>query len=186
LARGDLYRWKDAEGVTHYAEELDRVPAQHRGSVERVISRTAKSRGPLPLLGGERAPGPDDAGFIEPGLGERAPAAPRALPDAPATGTAGSTGVPSAEPPTPPAPLPAEPAASRLQIPPPDTDPRELEVAELERELDARREELKALISQDSFDSSQISSDPRLRELAEIVPRLQAELDALRGELGRP
>jgi hypothetical protein len=69
---------------------------------------------------------------------------------------------------------------------PADADPREIEIAELEHELAARREELKTLISQKSFDSSQISADPRLSELAEIVPRLQAELDALRGELGRP
>jgi hypothetical protein len=64
-------------------------------------------------------------------------------------------------------------------------DPRESEIAELERELAARREELKTLISESSFDSSRIATDPRLRELAESVPRLQAELDALRSELDR-
>jgi hypothetical protein len=160
-ARADVYRWTDSEGVTHYVPDLESVPREYRGSAQRVKSQAPPARGPLPALGVERAPGPDAAGFEEPGLGERSkePSRSETAPD-----DAGG-----------------QPPAA-----PDDTDPRELEIAELERELAARREELKTLISQSSFDSSQIATDPRLKELAELVPRLQSELDVLRGELGRP
>jgi hypothetical protein len=161
-ASADVYRWTDAEGVAHYAEDLERVPREYRSRVQRVKSQAPPARGPLPALGVERAPGPDAAGFEEPGLGERS-TAPRA-PETPPVDAGGG------EPPS----------------APDDADPRELEVAELERELAARREELKTLISQSNFDSSQIATDPRLKELAELLPRLQSELDVLRGELGRP
>jgi hypothetical protein len=191
-ARADIYRWKDADGVQHYADELERVPAQYRGAAELVTPRRAKSQGPLPVFGGERPPDPEEAGFAEPGLGERAPAeSPRSVPEPQPAAELAPVAKPLApleQPPARPAAPPAQPeaAAEPIAVPPADADPRELEIAELERELAARREELKALISQTSFDSSQISADPRLRELAEIVPRLQAELDALRGELGHP
>jgi hypothetical protein len=195
--RADLYRWKDAEGVAHYAEELERIPPEHRASAESVTPRTAKSRAPLPVLGDESPPGPDTASD-GPRLGQREPAEPPSAVSAQprsemelAPPTPGTTPAPPGVPPAPheepvsppPAAEPVPPAAPDI---PADADPREIEIAELERELAARREELKALISQSSFDSSQISADPRLRELAEIVPQLQAELDALRGELGNP
>jgi hypothetical protein len=178
-ARAEFYRWTDAEGVTHYASDLERVPRRYRASAEVVKSSAAPTRGPLPVIEGEPAPARDerdDAGFEEPGLGQAAPrpVEPRPAPSSPQM-PAPATGA-TAEP----------PAAPDPDAVPADVDPREAEIAELDQELNARREELKTLISQPSFDSSRISSDPRLRELAEIVPRLQAELDALRRELGRP
>jgi hypothetical protein len=209
-ARAELYRWKDAEGVTHYAEDLERVPAEYREGAEIVTPRRVKSRGPLPILGDQTPPGPGEASSEETGPdAELAPTIPEAPPAAPAPteapgGPAATRAAalpaepveaPLAEPvearsAEPVQALPAEPVAALSAAPmealPADADPREIEIAELEHELAARREELKTLISQKSFDSSQISADPRLSELAEIVPRLQAELDALRGELGRP
>jgi hypothetical protein len=164
LAHADFYRWKDAEGITHYVQDIERVPRRYRGSVEVVRPRAGASKGALPVLDVHGPPRPDEAGFEEPGLGERAP-----------TQRAGQVSEPVGHGGPGPGPQPSSP----------DVDPRQAEIAELERELEARRAELKSLISQTSFDSSQIASDPRLRELAEVVPRLQAELDALRGELER-
>jgi hypothetical protein len=168
-ARADFYRWTDADGVTHYSQDLERVPRRYRSSVQIVKPHASAAQGPLPVLEIAPGPGEDDAGFEEPGLGERAPAPP----DQPRVETGSRA----------PEPLPAE--VLPAQALPADVDPRQAEIAELERELEARREELKSLISQSSFDSSQIATDPRLRELAESVPRLQAELEALRGELDR-
>ena len=171
LARADFYRWTDADGVTHYTQDLERVPRAYRASVQLVKPHVSAAQGPLPLLDVAPGPGVDAAGFEEPGLGERAPA-PIPLPaSAPAQGSAAQQAAPQ--------------IATRAPEPPADVDPRQTEIADLERELDARREELKSLISQSSFDSSQIATDPRLRELAESVPRLQAEIEALRGELER-
>jgi hypothetical protein len=161
-ARADFYRWTDADGVTHYTQDLERVPHAYRASVQLVKPHVSAAQGPLPVLDVAPGPGADAAGFEEPGLGTRASAAAEER-RAEEVGTRAPA----------PEPLPA------------DVDPRQVEIADLERELDARREELKNLISQSSFDSSQIATDPRLRELAESVPRLQAEIEALRGELER-
>lgn len=174
--RADLYRWTDAEGVTHYAPDRERVPRPYRDSAELVKADAAPAQGPLPPVEVEPAPAPapppaaggvDAAGLEEPERVEPAPV------------EAG------AQPPTPPAAAPAEAPSAPAEPEAADADPREAELAALERELTARREELKNLISESSFDSSQIAENPRLRELAELVPRLQAEVEALRGELER-
>jgi hypothetical protein len=172
-AGAEFYRWTDAEGVTHYSSDPERIPGRYRASAERVKSSAAPTRGPLPLIEGEPGPAIDGPDTNEPGQGKAGPAPIEPRPALPPAGEPASA---TALPP------PAAPDPDAL---PADVDPREVEVAELEQELNARREELKTLISQSSFDSSRISTDPRLRELAEIVPRLQAELDALRRELGR-
>jgi len=184
--RADFYRWTDADGVTHYSSKPELIPGRYRESAERVERQLPPAKGPLPVMQVEPLPDRDEAGFAEPGLGERRPAPARE------SGAPAAAAAPAAKPAPPSAagsvaPLAAAPAplAAAPEPPPADVDPRTAEIAELERELDARREELKTLISESSFDSSRISSDPRLRELAEVVPRLQAELDALRGELER-
>jgi hypothetical protein len=164
--------------VSHYATDRERVPRAYRDSAELVKAGAAAAKDPLPPVEGEPAPRPEPGPVKveEPRPGERAPVeagpGPAAAPDA----------VPGE------APAPAAPAESEAQSGEPaasEADPRQAELAALERELAARREELKELISESSFDSSQVATNPRLRELAERVPRLQAEVEALRQELER-
>jgi len=56
------------------------------------------------------------------------------------------------------------------------------EIAELEEQIRRDRETLKDLISREGLKGSEFTNDPRVREIAERLPRLQAELDALRRE----
>ncbi len=62
--------------------------------------------------------------------------------------------------------------------PPPSAD----EMAELEEQILRDRETLKDLISRQGLDSAEFTADPRVREIAQRLPRLQAELEALRRE----
>ena len=64
-------------------------------------------------------------------------------------------------------------------------DPRAQEIAQLEGQLERDREVLRQLISTRSWDSTELAADPRVREIAERMPRLQAELAALRTEAER-
>ena len=54
-------------------------------------------------------------------------------------------------------------------------------IEKLEAEIARDRERIKQLISQGRWGGDELLTDPELRELAERLPRLQAELDALRG-----
>jgi hypothetical protein len=54
-------------------------------------------------------------------------------------------------------------------------------IRELETQIARDREALKQIITQ-SAGGAAAADDPRLREIAERLPRLQAELEALRNE----
>ena len=56
------------------------------------------------------------------------------------------------------------------------------EITELEVQIQRDRETLKDLISRQGLDSAEFTNDPRVREIAERLPRMQAELQALRRE----
>lgn len=101
-----------------------------------------------------------------------------------------SVPVPSAEVPSASGtPTPELAPSSPLVFPGPPTtpsispdDPRAAEVAELEARIAADREYLRQMISTKRWDSAELASDPSIREIAERLPRLQAELAALRAE----
>lgn len=59
--------------------------------------------------------------------------------------------------------------------------PHAAAIEKLEAEIARDRERIKQLISQGRWVGSELATDPDLRELAERLPRLQAELDSLRG-----
>jgi len=61
-------------------------------------------------------------------------------------------------------------------------DPRAGEVAELEAQIASDREALRQMISTKRWDSAELASDPEIREIAERLPRLQAQLAALQAE----
>jgi hypothetical protein len=56
------------------------------------------------------------------------------------------------------------------------------EISELEAQIRRDREALKDLVSRQGLASAEFTNDPRVREIAERLPRLQAELEALRRE----
>ena len=56
------------------------------------------------------------------------------------------------------------------------------EMTALEAQIQRDRETLKDLISRRGLDGAEFTNDPRVREIAERLPRLQAELEALRRE----
>ncbi|MGH7293109.1 MAG: hypothetical protein ACREJT_17945, partial [Myxococcota bacterium] len=84
----------------------------------------------------------------------------------------------SARPDSAPTVFPGPPATGAL---PPD-DPRAAEVATLEAQIATDRESLRQIISTKRWDSAELASDPTIREIAERLPRLQAQLEALRAE----
>jgi len=81
-----------------------------------------------------------------------------------------------------PAALPAPEAVPQAAAPANPPDPRQGEIAELEAQIERDREVLRKLVSMPRWDSSELASDPQVREISERLPRLQAELAALRSE----
>ena len=178
MSRADVYRWVDELGVTHYTTDRDTVPRRFRGEAHAI----------------EASPAPASA--------PRATRAPEATvpPTALATPTSPETTTPTPEPaePAPTASAPSAPPEPEISQPapsaapvfpgPPTTttlapnDPRAQEVAELEAQIATDRETLRQMISTKRWDSAELASDPAILEIAERLPRLQAQLEALRAE----
>jgi hypothetical protein len=195
LARADVYRWVDGDGATHYATSLGEVPRAYRDAAQVIVPapvgvpNPSSARPPVP-------PSPPAPAAVEPPPPAQpaaavAPVEPSALPAVEAAPQA-SRG--EAAPPAPePAPAPAAtPAIVSPTIAPPaersplaSGDPRQQEIAQLEAAIERDREELRNLVSTPRWDASELASDPHVREIAERLPRLQAELAALRSEAGR-
>ncbi len=84
-------------------------------------------------------------------------------------------------PPGPPAPgAPVATVPSTTALPRPD---HSQEILSLEEQIEADRETLKDLISRQR-DAIEFAEDPAVREIAERLPRLQAQLEQLRREAG--
>ncbi|HXZ85395.1 MAG TPA: hypothetical protein VEI82_07895 [Myxococcota bacterium] len=188
LARADVYRWVDDHGVTHFATSKDAIPRRYRDAAKVIqeepahVTNPSSSQPPArrepppepaqapalrsPEAAPPQAPGPaPEPAAPEPAPGARAPEQPAAAPGAPATPQSDA----------------AHPAAREPGL---HEDPRQQEIAELEGKIERDRETLRELISTPRFDSAALASDPRVREIAERLPRLQAELAALRSESG--
>lgn len=198
LASADVFRWVDELGVTHYTTDRDTIPRRFRAEAHPIEAS------PAPLAPPSARPAPAEASPLPtaPTPSAPAPSAPApsvAVPSAlvPSAEVPGTTlpsaPVPSAEVPSAvvnPAPEPVPSAAPTFPGPPttpsisPD-DPRAAEVAELEARIAADREHLRQMISTKRWDSAELASDPSIREIAERLPRLQAELAALRAETTR-
>jgi uncharacterized protein DUF4124 len=212
LARADVYRWVDDSGLTHFATTRDAIPRKYRDSATVIqppaatIANPSSSKPPARVAPPPAANPPAQAAPIEPqtddhtGPGEEfapppvdggaapAPAAPAAA--APASEPPSSAAAASAPPAAAPAPAPVAtpqsdaPRAMAHEALGPE-DPRKDEITELEGQIERDREALRELISTPRWDSAELASDPRVREIAERLPRLQAELAALRTEAGR-
>ncbi len=194
LARADVYRWVDDSGATHYATTLDEVPSSYRDTVDVIkppaatIPNPSDARPPEPPPRPAAAPSPP-ASEPTPARVEPPPAlsAPEPAPSSPQTPPASESSAPLAPPiapttgPTTAAPAAAPSEVERSRQP---EDPRAEEIAQLEGQLERDRETLRQLISTPRWDSAELAADPRVREIAERMPRLQAELAALRTDAG--
>ncbi|MFI5316670.1 MAG: hypothetical protein ACHQ6T_13295 [Myxococcota bacterium] len=182
VARADVYRWVDDTGATHYATSRDAIPRQFRGSAEVIppprttISNPSSARPPAP------APKPEPpAPAVEPPPPSEGSPEPTSAPAAaPATQAVPQSSEPQASPPAA-APLPAAPGVETA-MPSRSADPRAGEIAQIEGQIERDRETLRQLISTPRWDSAELAADPRVREISERLPRLQAELAALRTE----
>jgi len=196
LARADVYRWVDDSGATHYATTRDAVPRRYRDAAEVIkpapatIPNPSDATPPAPpprLPAAEPSPAPVEPGpapltpapptTSAPAPAPSSPTLPESKSNAPVVPPATETSAPPAEPPGAPASVAPEPRGPQ--------DPRAEEIAQLEGQIERDREVLRQLISTPRWDSAELAADPRVREIAERMPRLQAELAALRTEAGR-
>lgn len=188
VVRADTYRWVDEGGVTHYSTSRDEIPRRYRDAAQVIVPAPSAITNPS----GARPPAPPARPpetrppQAEPVQTEPAPpveAAPPASAPEPESPAPVPQGAPaesrSTAPPAQPAP-PAEPVTHARA----SGDPRADEIAELEGQIERDRETLRQLISTPRWDSTELASDARVREIAERLPRLQAELAALRTEAG--
>ena len=186
-ARGDaaLYRWVNELGVTHYTTDLESIPSSAREDALEIVATPppeASTRAlPVPPAAAVApAPPSTPAPEVAPPSTPQPEAAPAPVP-APETPPVEAGPRPQAAPSesngTPPV-FPGPPAAAEI----PAGDPRAAEVAELEARIAADREQLRRMISTKRWDSAELASSPEIREIAERLPRLQAELAALRAE----
>lgn len=181
LARADVYRWVDDAGVTHFATSKDAIPSRYRsgaiaiheapeGITNPSSAHPPPRRAPPPQAPAEappvKPPPPVDA--APPAEGAAAPETPSGTPAPPSAPVA---------PPTPQS--DARPAERETNL---HEDPRKDEIADLEGQIERDREVLRQLVSTPRWDSAELAADPRVREIAERLPRLQAELAALRNE----
>lgn len=210
LSSAELYRWVDDLGVTHFTTDRDTIPRSHRDEAVaigelRSPSPATRAVAPPPEPGPTESaapelvpvPAPDPAPAATPPLAMPAPVlspAPDSRPGPQPTPEPDTTPAPSAA---------AKPIAARVTAPPeaepaisaptvfpgpaPEPaiagdDPRASEVAELEAQIASDREKLRQMISTKRWDSAELASDPEIREIAERLPRLQAQLAALQAE----
>jgi len=194
LARADVYKWIDESGATHYSTSLGEVPSAYRDAAVVItpppvgVPNPSSARPPAPPAPPPVAPAP---AAVEPAPAQPAPAlAPEpATPavDAAPPGTKEAAPAPAPTSAPAPATAPGESAAPPAERAPSASsiDPRDQEIAQLEAAIERDREELRNLISTPRWDASELASDAHVREIAERLPRLQAELAALRSEAGR-
>ena len=173
LASAEVFRWVDELGVTHYTTDRGTIPRRFRGDAQPLeaspAARAAPSANPAPTAATPPLPLPDAP----------APTAPAPTATVPSAAVPGASERPAPELAPSSAPVFPGPATTPSISP---EDPRAAEVADLEARIAADREQLRQMISTKRWDSAELASDPSIREIAERLPRLQAELAALRAE----
>jgi hypothetical protein len=181
-----LYQWTDGEGNVRYTSHRQRIPIEHRLAAQPVVATPEDTHGQYwtespsePEVGIEAAR--DD------GLEAASPRAPLPAVESPPLATAPpetGTGPEAVAAPEPPAPEPARSDASGAPAVRPVDEPaaaRDQRIRELEARVAADQEALKRLIA-DPDSAAGLRGSPELREISERLPRLQAELQALRAQ----
>jgi hypothetical protein len=173
----EVYRWVDRDGVVHYTTDRDRIPRRFRGEASIVQRRPAS---PAPSIEREAAAPAEDAERL-PSFGPETASSGIDRQHPASSGEAPPTDAPSARMPS-----ATQPSAAPIRIgrPSDSLGPRSQEIAELEAQIEADREAVKQIISREDVEEGQLALDPQLQEIANRLPRLLSELDALRGEPG--
>jgi hypothetical protein len=214
VARAELWRWVDEDGVARFTPDPDRVPVSRRSTLARVEAgmpsvpqpEAAAARPPAifappgdPALAEDPFNAPERArevrGEVVGDPGEVVVEVPSAAPPrptrpAPSSPTSESAPPNAAAPERPAAPLATAPRPTSPEAvagpPAPRALPPEREArrAELAAEIARDEETLKAHVSS-SGDASVVDT-PELREIAERLPALQAELRALEAQSAAP
>jgi hypothetical protein len=148
-----LYRWTDAEGSVHYTAK--------RSSIPRVYRLSARSVAP------DGSDGPADAGA-----------------GALATDPVQSVSSTGAEPAPPDASHPGRGAETKsVEAAPPSTPELDARIREVETAIARDEETLKLLIAEDPAEGrDSLAASRQLREIAQRLPGLQAELRSLRAQ----
>ena len=200
-----MYKWVDESGTAHFATDRDAIPRRFRDSAvvikppPSVVGNPSAQHAPPPRPAPPPQPPPAPAAAPAPApatpVPAPAPSAPGAPPDSefappPVEAAPAADSAPAAAPeaPAPALPTPhgdAPPAAPHDAALASHDDPRKDEIADLEDRIEKDRETLRQLISTPRWDSAELASDPRVREIAARLPRMQAELAALRNEAGK-
>lgn len=196
LASADLYRWVDELGVTHFTTNRDTIPRSFRDEAVVIGELPSPKRVPAPRAAAPVVVPPPEL-EAPPQISAPELVAPESELDAPETEVpalaAPAELTPARAPETEtwePAPIPEPSATSAPTVMPgppttnaisPD-DPRASEVAQLEAQIASDREKLRQMISTKRWDSAELASDPEIREIADRLPRLQAQLAALQAE----
>ena len=190
LAFATVYKWIDENGLTHYTTDPEKVPRHLRGhwkepeTVPEVAPPSVRELDPEGLYS---IPGPRTAPGRRPiqdddDLATLPAVSPGAEPPPATSGgpadTETTVEVPTAEahPPATPSPPPVESPPSPIAAEPPAEGTR---IAELEAKIARDRDLLKQLLTSDGNDGAWLR-DPRLRDVAERLSRLQRELDSAR------
>lgn len=169
----------------HGVEPLSMIPPPSEGSapMPALIPPPVRRAEPDPL-DSIPAPAPSAASelsMIPPPASVTSGPDPLSAIPAPAAGGDGEDPLYAIPPPTEPT-APRAPETPPVEAAPPPASPREAEIRQLEQQIATDREELLELISRQRAGGGELAADPRMREIAERLPRLQSELDALRGE----
>jgi Domain of unknown function (DUF4124) len=202
-----IYKWVDENGIAHYTTDPDRIPSSIRDRVralERAAPPPAAAEGATPRAPvAENEPGPGTLHHIDQILIPE-PAAPAAVPPT-RPGASAAAGM-GANPAALAAPSGAAPGAPTAGAPPGATGseawavsesaalpvrtsglhPSPQEMADLDREIDAVEaqiaEQEEALIGMVSAagDQNALADDPSFREIAQRLPKLEAQLNELR------
>jgi len=190
-AGAELWRWIDADGVARYTPDPDHVPAARRSSLARVEAGMPSAPQHEPAIAKPPAifapPGDPTVAEDPWNAPERAREVEGQILRDPGEIV---VEVPTAEPPTtPPAPAtaaqPASPPTVAAPVAPQPLSPdREARRAELAAAIARDEEALKAHVS--SGADASIVASPELREIAERLPALQAELRALEAQSAAP
>jgi uncharacterized coiled-coil protein SlyX len=182
-----VYRWVDEEGIAHYTAHRDRVPSALRGQIEEIrptVPSGAPTDGAAPTSGpaaastgaasatamgvpaaAPTAPSSEESAWATENVGPPAPRAHEAL--GKEKGTSGETRVASRE----------------TRAPTSDLDAR---IATLEAQIANDEDAIKNLLSTPPAEgATPLPQTPEFREIARRLPKLQADLQALREKRDR-
>ena len=177
-ARAQVYRWVDENGETHYTIERSGDGAELR---HRLREAEADPIGGVEALRHEFGP---EAPVQEPDFTPR-PDLETPIPAEELAPTVFAREAPDEpldeEPPQASPPEPLEPSERPADDAYPQLAQNSERIAELEGQIQRDREALRRLISEGSQQGLELANDPKVREIAERLPRLHEELAQLRG-----